>query len=90
MSVHPSLTATGQGKKHRNVLKKFERIEKLKEQKQWEDDRSAYGLPKVRSIKLRKKKAAKEEVEDKDAQAEGAAEAKPEESKSGASGAKKS
>ena len=32
MSIHPSLKGPGQGKRHRNVLKKFERIVKLKEQ----------------------------------------------------------
>ena len=59
MSTHPSLKGPGQGKRHRNVLKKFERILKLKEQKRWTLEDGIYALPKVRSIKLRKKKAAK-------------------------------
>ncbi|MCH7590042.1 small basic protein [PVC group bacterium] len=63
MSLHPSLKAAGQGKSHRNVLKKFERIELLKEQKRWSEGDSIFGIPKVRSIKLRKKKAAKTEEE---------------------------
>ena len=59
MSLHASLKAPRAGKSHRNVLKKYERILKLQEQKRWDDGDSVYNLPKVRSIKLRKKKTAK-------------------------------
>ena len=56
MSIHPSLTAT-KGKTHRSVLKRFERVEKLKKDGNWSDDSSAFGLPKVKIIKMKLKKS---------------------------------
>jgi len=77
MSLHASLKASGQGKRHRNVLKKYERVEMLQDQKKWSEGESVLGIPKVRSIKLRKKKAAKtpEEAAASAAGAEGAPDA---------------
>lgn len=65
MSQHPSLRLSSAGKKHRNVLKRHERIEKLKSQSKWNSEaNSPYGLPKVKSQKLKAKssKAEKEEA----------------------------
>lgn len=64
MSTHKSLKGKGFSK-HRNVLKKTERIKLLEEEGKWKEGQSAYGLCKVRSIKMRKKKAVKEEEEAK-------------------------
>src|ERR1043165_2384210 len=61
MSQHPSLRMDSVGVKHRNVLKRSERIDKLKEQNKWNDRASVYGLPKVKSVKIKVKKT-KEEV----------------------------
>lgn len=65
MSLHSSLKRSGAGGRHRNVLKREERLAKLADDEKWtEDDDSIYGLPKVRSIKLRvKKKPKKKEAE---------------------------
>ena len=56
MSQHPSLRMDSVGAKHRNVLKRFERIKKLQEQNKWQDRLSVFGLPKVRSVKVKVKK----------------------------------
>ena len=59
MSQHSSLRIDKVGSRHRNVLKRYERIEKLKGESRWTDDKSVYGLPKVKSQKMKVKKAAK-------------------------------
>lgn len=56
MSQHPSLREDSVGAKHRNVLKRFERINKLQEQNKWQDRASVFGLPKVKSMKIKVKK----------------------------------
>lgn len=57
MSQHPSLRVDSVGVKHRNVLKRFERIKKLQEQNKWQERSSTFGLPKVRSLKIKVKKS---------------------------------
>ena len=61
MSQHRSLKASISGKGHRNVLKRLERMKKLKEDERWDESRdSVFGLAKVRSIKVKAKaKSAK-------------------------------
>jgi small basic protein (TIGR04137 family) len=66
MSQHSSLKERGFGTRHRNVLKRFERIKKLKADDRWKPESSAFGLPKVKSMKVKVKKV-------KEAKAEGAA-----------------
>lgn len=70
MSQHPSLRCDSVGTKHRNVLKRFERVKKLQEAGKWNDRPSIYNLPKVKSLKIKVKKV-KEAKEG--AAAEGAA-----------------
>lgn len=70
MSQHASLRMDSVGKKHRNVLKRFERIKKLQEGGKWNDRASVYNLPKIKSMKIKVKKV-KEAPEG--APAEGAA-----------------
>ncbi|TWT57933.1 hypothetical protein KOR42_13010 [Thalassoglobus neptunius] len=68
MSVDKSLRGGGRLARSRNVLKRSERIEKLKEQDRWIESQSPYGLPKVRIVKVvagKKKKKKKDEDEDK-------------------------
>ena len=60
MSVHPSLRGGKKSGRHRNVFKRYERVQRLKDKDLWPDGRSAFGLPKVKSIKFKAKKAAKE------------------------------
>jgi small basic protein (TIGR04137 family) len=58
MSIHGSYVSQGGFVKHRNVLTRAERIERLKVEGRWaakkEDgkDGSIFNLPKVRNIKL--------------------------------------
>ncbi len=56
MSIHSSLRVDKVGSRHRNVLKRYERIKKLKSNEAWSEDKSVYGLPKVKSQKLKTKK----------------------------------
>ena len=56
MSLHPSLSSQAKGKRHRSVLKRYERIEKLKNEDKWAEEDSVFGLPKVKIIKFKLKK----------------------------------
>jgi small basic protein (TIGR04137 family) len=57
MSLHKSLVIKGKaGSGHRNVLKRFERIAVLKNKEEW-DEQTVFNLPKLKSIKLKKKKS---------------------------------
>jgi len=70
VSLHRSLCSSKTSSQHRNVLRKIERIAKLREQNRYQEG-TIFNLPKVRSIKVVvKKKKKKEDV----AAAAGAAE----------------
>jgi small basic protein (TIGR04137 family) len=62
MSIDRSLKLKDALVRHRNVLTRAERIDRLKDEEKWEDDRSVLGLPKVSHRKARAKKAEKKEV----------------------------
>jgi small basic protein (TIGR04137 family) len=64
MSLHSSLKISEKSKKHRSVLKKYERLKLLKEKEQWDEKKSIFALPKVKilKIKVRKEKAKEEEA----------------------------
>lgn len=47
MSIDPSLKVKGALSRHRNVLSRAERIEKLIEEERWEEGDEVTGLPKV-------------------------------------------
>lgn len=57
MSQHPSLKASSFGTRHRNVLKRYERIKRLMLAERWDPAKSPFGLAKVRSIKIKVRKA---------------------------------
>ena len=59
MSIHPSLRPS-KGKGHRSVFKRFERIKMLAEKDKWKEGESVFGLPKVKSIKIKVKKEKSE------------------------------
>lgn len=62
MSIHKSLVAKGRLKRHRNVLTRNERIEKLESEERWAKDKdSIFSLPKVRVARLKKAHAKKKE-----------------------------
>jgi len=61
VSIDRSLKIKGALKRHRNVLTRAERIEKLKDEERWSEENSLLGLPKVAHRKShagRKEKAA--------------------------------
>jgi small basic protein (TIGR04137 family) len=58
----------------RSVLKRDERIARLKAADRWQDGDDPFGLPKVRVFKLTMKKKKKKKEEEAVAGAEGAAE----------------
>jgi small basic protein (TIGR04137 family) len=63
MSIDRSLRLKDALVRHRNVLTRAERIDKLKEEEKWGDEQSVLGLPKVGHRKVRAKKVAKEKEE---------------------------
>jgi small basic protein (TIGR04137 family) len=73
MSLHRSLRSANMLARHRNVLTRVERLEKLEEQKRWDrEEDSVLGLPKVRSMKRvgkKKKKKGAEEAKEGEAAA---------------------
>ena len=62
MSLDPSLKVKGALVRHRNVLTRSERVEKLKEEEKWEEGAGVLGLPKVAHRKSHAGKKAKEEA----------------------------
>ncbi len=63
MSQHSSLRIDPTRTKHRNVLKRHERIHRLQEMEKWNDRQSVLGLPKVKSLKIKMKKVKSEKTE---------------------------
>ena len=61
MSLDRSLKGKGGLVRHRNVLKRSERLVILKDEERWDDTKSVFGLPKVIVRKAVKKKAEKKE-----------------------------
>ncbi|MDA3798704.1 MAG: small basic protein [Kiritimatiellae bacterium] len=49
MSLHSSLRSNGRIKAKRSVLKRFERIDLLKERGEWKEGDRGFGLPKTKS-----------------------------------------
>ena len=70
MTIDKSLKIKAGASKTRNVLTRAERLTKLIDEDRWKEGDSAYGIPKVRVVKLalkKKKKAKVEEETDGDA-----------------------
>ncbi|HPP51911.1 MAG TPA: small basic protein [Thermoguttaceae bacterium] len=65
MSIDKSLKIRRASVRNRSVLKRTERIARLKELDRWQEGESPFGLPKVRVYKIsmkKKKKSKKEEA----------------------------
>jgi len=60
VSIHSSLRNSAKGKKHRSVLKRYERLRVLKGKNLWDEEKSVLGVPKVKMqrLKVKKEKAA--------------------------------
>ena len=86
MSIHPSLSISDKDKKQRSVLKRTERLRSMMEKGQWKEGDKVYGLPKIKTIRIKiKKEKAAEKPEA--AAAEGAAPAAAEAKVAGAKAA---
>lgn len=73
MSIHPSLSSSEKDKKPRSILKRTERLRVMMEKGQWKEGDNVYGLPKIKTIRIKiKKEKVAEKVEA--AVTEGAAE----------------
>jgi len=68
MSLHRSLRSTNTLARHRNVLTRVERLDKLQDSKRWSpEEDSVFGLPKVRSMKrVARKKKKKDQAEEEE------------------------
>jgi small basic protein (TIGR04137 family) len=66
MSIHPSLGAAAKGKQQKSVLKRSERIKHMMSKGTWKDDTKIFGLPKIKTIriKIKKEKAAEKPAEE--------------------------
>lgn len=65
MSIDKSLVSKSKLVRHRSVLTRTERIQHLTEEGLWDEKKSVYGLPKVKTMKVKKKvKVAKEKTEE--------------------------
>jgi small basic protein (TIGR04137 family) len=63
MSIDRSLKIKDALERHRNVLSRDERIQKLMEEEKWDEQQSLFGLPKVAHRKTHAgRKAEKEEA----------------------------
>ena len=93
MSIHSSLRSGGSDKKHRSVLKRFERLKVLKDGNIWDEQKSVLGIPKVKMQRLKVKKektaAGTTAVEGAPAATAKAAEVAPPAAAAGAKAAKK-
>ncbi|MBL7130872.1 MAG: small basic protein [Candidatus Omnitrophica bacterium] len=60
MSIHPSLSSRATQKKERSVLSRAERLRILIDKDKWKEGNSVWGLPKIKTvrIKIKKEKAA--------------------------------
>ncbi|MBI1992455.1 MAG: small basic protein [Candidatus Omnitrophica bacterium] len=65
MSIHTSLRSSGRAAASaRNVLKRHERVRALLSRGLWAEGRSVFGLPKVKQMKMKTRKAAAKEKEE--------------------------
>jgi small basic protein (TIGR04137 family) len=63
MSIHPSLALSDKDKKQRSVLKRTERLRLMMEKDQWKEGDNVYGLPKIKTVRIKIKKEKAEKVE---------------------------
>lgn len=63
MSIHPSLNISEKDKKQRSVLKRAERIRMMMEKGTWKEQDKVYGLPKIKTVRIKIKKEKVEKAE---------------------------
>lgn len=65
MSIHPSLrTEKNAAGSLRNVMKRYERVRHMMASGAWVEGRSVFGLPKIKQVKMKARKAAAKEKEE--------------------------
>lgn len=77
MSIHPSLRTSEKDKKQRSVLKRAERLKTMLEKKQWKEGDNVYGLPKIKTLRIKIKKEKTKKAEAAGTKVAGAAAAAP-------------
>jgi small basic protein (TIGR04137 family) len=70
MSIHRSLVPKNTLKRARNVLTRAERIEMLLKDGRWKEGESVFGLPKVATLKAKKRIKKVKTPEEGEAEAE--------------------
>lgn len=63
MAIHPSLNSSDKDKKPRSVLKRIERLRAMLDKEQWKEGDDVFGLPKIKTIRIKIKKEKAEKVE---------------------------
>ncbi len=89
MAIHPSLKSADKDKKARSVLKRTERLKTMMEKKMWKEGDDVFGLPKIKTIRIKIKKEKAEKTETAAATAAGAPAASPAQAAAPAKGAAK-
>ena len=69
MSIHSSLRSGAATDVIRSVLKRHERVRVLLSQGKWQEGGSVFGLPKLKQLKIKVRKAAAKEKTDATAEA---------------------
>ena len=64
MSQHRSLRAAAKDKKIKSVHNRFERIKELQEKGKWDEQKSVFGLPKVKVERIKVKKGKTKSAEE--------------------------
>ncbi|MDD2703675.1 MAG: small basic protein [Candidatus Omnitrophica bacterium] len=64
MAIHPSLNFSEKDKKQRSVLKRIERIKHMIEKNEWKEGDAIFGLPKIKSVRIKIKKEKIEKAAD--------------------------
>lgn len=62
MSIHPSLNISEKDKKSRSVLKRSERLKIMAEKDKWKEGDDVYGLPKIKTVRIKIKKEKTKEA----------------------------
>lgn len=78
MSIHPSLSLSEKDKKQRSVLKRTERLRTMMEKGKWKEGDNVYGLPKIKTVRIKIKKEKAAEKPEAVATTEGATPPTPE------------
>jgi small basic protein (TIGR04137 family) len=64
MSMHPSLKFSEKESKQRSVMKRIERIKHMIEKNEWKEGDNIFGLPKIKSVRIKIKKEKVEKAAD--------------------------